>query len=301
MHASHLLSRAAVAAGALAAGVALLVLAAAVPARATGVGDWAHVWEVVQLVNAQPPAGTIVYYFGDSVARESIASDEAWTRQLQARAAAAGRRADVVAYTLAGHSQTFGMDRTILGGLPPSPAGQPQGIVLIGLGVSRFIGPPLTRRPAHVESPSAGELPVLSPWARHHYDDRPVLSVARKRKLAARWMERRWAGFRRNRAANLDAVELLIQGCLSRGLRPVLFELPLNRAIVGRRLDKPRSSYRSGCLALARAYGADYISLQDDRRMSDSGFWDIHHLVRPGYERWQSLVSDEVVGLLPPL
>jgi hypothetical protein len=281
----------------------MLVVLAAVPARAqaAGVGDWAHVWEVVQLVSAQPPAGTIVYYFGDSVARESIGSDEAWTRQLQERAAAAGRRADVVAYTLAGHSQTFGMDRTILGGLPPSPAGQPQGIVLIGLGVSRFIGPPLTQRPAHVESPSAGELPVLSPWARHHYDDRPSLSAARKRKLAARWMERRWAGFRRNRAANLAAIELLIQDCVARGLRPVLFELPLNRAIVGGRLDRPRSSYRSGCLALARAYGADYISLQDDWRVPNPGFWDIHHLVRPGYERWQSLVSDEVVGLLPRL
>jgi hypothetical protein len=277
----------------------VLVLLAAAPPQARAVDDWAHVWEVVQFVRAQPPAGPVFYYLGDSIARESTVGDAAWTAQLQSRAQSAGRRADVVAFTLAAHNQTFGMDETVVAGLPSPAEGQPEPIVLIGVGISRFIGPPAPLPPARVEPPAEGELPVLSPWVQHHYDGRRLLSTSRKRELVSRWMERRWPAFRANRAANLVSIERTILACRAAGLRPVLVDLPLDLAAIGRGLDKPRSSYRSGCKALARQHGVGYISLQPGLSMPDKGFWDLHHLVRRGYTRWQSRLSDALVRLIP--
>ena len=46
------------------------------------------------------------------------------------------------ALQLAGHNQTFGMDETSSERCLATPAGQPKGILLIGVGISRFIGPP---------------------------------------------------------------------------------------------------------------------------------------------------------------
>ncbi len=304
----------AVSAGWLVALVAFALLVAVPPAPAgarlagtgltAGVDDWVHIWEAVQLVNVRqalpdPPTGPVVYYLGDSIARESTVSDEGWTRQLNRRAASAGRRADAVVFTVAGHNQTFGMDETIIDALPTTPPGQPSGIVLIGVGISRFIGPPTTQSPAHVDSPPAGGLPVLSRWVRHHYDDRALLSVARKRELVPRWMDRRWAGFKRNRTANLRTISNVIAACKARNLRPVLFDLPLNLAIIGSGLDAPRSSIHSGCSALARKHGITYLRLQPSLKLRNTAFWDIHHLVRLGYTAWQTRLSNELVRMLP--
>jgi hypothetical protein len=292
----------------LLAAILLLSLSAA-PARAGGVDDWVHTWEVVQysqvrLTLPDPstgelPTGAVVYYLGDSIARESTVSDEVWTRQLQTRAAAAGRRADAVAFTVASHNQTFGMDETIVEGLPATPAGGLRGIVLIGVGLSRFVGPPLSEPPARVAPPPAGALPELSPWVQHHYDDRPLLSVTRKKELVPRWMDRRWASFKRNRAANLAAIGRVIVACKAKGLRPVLLDLPLDLAVVGNGLERPRSSVSAGCRDLARRYHIRYLSFLRSIALPNTAYWDIHHLVKTGYVSWQSRLSDELVRLFP--
>ena len=95
----------------------------------------------------RPPPQAMVYALGDSITRESISSDSAWTRQLRNRAGAAGK-AVPAAFTLAGHSQTFGMDGQLVAAIPPRWAGQPRGIVLIGFGLSGFIEPPDKQTPA---------------------------------------------------------------------------------------------------------------------------------------------------------
>ena len=110
-----------------------------------------------------PPNGAMVYYLGDSIARESTVSDAAWTDMLGRKTARAGK-VPAFGYTVAGHNQTFGMDEKIVQGLPPTQAGQPKGILLIGVGISRFIGPPTPlapfrstrRRPASCPSSARG-------------------------------------------------------------------------------------------------------------------------------------------------
>ena len=198
----------------------------------------------------RPPPQAMVYALGDSITRESISSDSAWTRQLRNRAGAAGK-AVPAAFTLAGHNQTFGMDGQLVAAIPPRRAGQPRGIVLIGVGLSRFIGPPDKQTPVDLGPPDADVRPQLSSWRRHLYDGRRPLSLSYKRQLMRRWMERRWAGFAADRRANLAALTRVIKACKAKGLRPVILDQPLDRKLVGSRLRRPRLSIRNGCSALA--------------------------------------------------
>jgi hypothetical protein len=287
------------------AAASLAVLVVLPPAVASaGVDDWRHNWEVIQLVNVlqeqpKPPDGALVYYLGDSIGRESVVGDASWTRVLTRRAEAAGK-VRAFGYTVSGHNQTFGMDAKIVDGLPSTPAGQPRGILIIGVGVSRFIGPPTPMKPASVDPPDPGELPVLSPWRRHLYDGRDPIPTARKRALVPRWMDRRWEGFKANRAENFRAIGAVIEAAKKKGLRPVLLDLPLNVAMVGHGLDKPRNSIRSGSAALARKHHIKYVRFNGAIGLPSSAYWDLHHLLEPGYKRWQVRLSGELVKLLPP-
>jgi hypothetical protein len=286
-------------------GLAAFALLAVVPTTASAaVDDWVHSWEVVRLVDYQqsqvtPPDGVFVYYLGDSIARESIISDASWTRALARRAADAGRVTVFAARGVAGHNQTFGMDEALVKGLPSTPGAQPRGIVLIGVGISRFIGPPASMAPAPLESPAPGEEPPLSPWVQHHYDDRAPLSLARKRELVPRWMERRWAGFRANRKKNVAAIQRVITLCRSKGLRPILIDLPLDLRVVGSGLNKPRTAIRSAVDGLASRNGIRYVRFNGSLDLPSSAFWDLHHLRASGYRRWQARLSDEIVKALP--
>lgn len=285
-----------------------LATLAAAPATATavssGVDDWVHTWEVVRLAAYQqsrpePPGGVSVYYLGDSIGRESTISDASWTRLLKRKAAAAGRIPVSSARGVAGHNQTFGMDETIVRGLPPTPERQPRGIVLIGVGISRFIGPPAPMDPAALEPPPPGQEPPLSPWVQHRYDGRAPLSLARKRELVPRWMERRWDGFVANKRDNVREIQRLVDLCKGKGLRPILLDLPLDLRIAGPGLARPRTAIRTAMDSLAERNRIRYLHFNGSLDLPSSSFWDLHHLLRPGYERWQARLSAELVKALP--
>lgn len=269
---------------------------------AAGVDDWVHIWEVVRLVDYQQsrltaPSGAFVYMLGDSIARESTINDASWTRSLARKAAAAGKVRVYSARDLAGHNQTFGMDERIVEGLPATPSRQPAGIVLIGVGISRFIGPPAPMdRPSLPAAP--GVEPPLSSWRQHHYDGRAPLSLTRKRELVPRWMERRWAGFQENKARNVAAIQRVIDICKDKGLRPILLDLPLDLRVAGSGLAKPRRAIRAAMDGLARKNDIGYVHFNKSLDLPSSSFWDLHHLLRPGYERWQARLSAEVVKRL---
>jgi hypothetical protein len=280
-------------------GALTLLLALPATAFAEGTGEWRHGWEVVQLVQLAQPEGTPIFYLGDSTARESTVRDAVWTLQLRRLAAAAGRTTATRVFTLASHGQTFGMDGQFIAAMPPRGAHTPRGIALIGVGLSRFIGPPIDRRPAKVRPPSPGEPPVLHRWTQHLYTDRAPLSLARKQELVPRWMRRRWAGFHRNLGANFVALDRLLALCRDRGLRPVLVDLPLDVRVVGHGLDKARAAYQAGCRRLARRYHAPYLSLQAPAPLPTTDYWDLMHLLPQGSRVWQSRFSRRLVKLLP--
>jgi hypothetical protein len=245
-----------------------------------------------------PPDGIMVYYLGDSIARESTVSDASWSEQLERRAGRAGK-ATAFGFTVAGHNQTFGMDERIVEGLPVTPDRQPRGIVLIGVGISRFIGPPTPLDRPALDPVAPDAEPPLSAWVQHRYAGRAPLSPARKRELAARWMERRWDGLQANRRHNFAAISRLIATCKAKRLRPILLDQPLDLAVVGHRLDRPLSVIRGRCADIARRNGIKYLRFNRSLGLRSAVFWDLHHLLGPGSTRWQSRLSDELVKLLP--
>jgi hypothetical protein len=280
----------------LAALLPLLALPASASAR---IGEWRHAWEVVQLTQLSPPRGTPIFYLGDSTTRESTVRDALWTRQLRRRAVAAGKTTATVVFTLASHGQTFRMDRQLLSAMPARAAGAPPGIAVIGVGLSRFIGPPVRRRPAAVKPPGAGRAPSLHPWVQHLYTDREPLPLTRKHELVPRWMDRRWDGFRRYRRDNLRAVDRLLAVTRARGLRPVLLEMPLDVRVVEGGLDRPRGAYRVALRRLAKRHHAEYLSLNRRGALPTGDYWDLMHLLPEGSRVWQSRLSDQLVEFLP--
>ena len=290
---------------ALALVLAAVTASAALPAVASaGVDDWVHIWEVVRLAEYQqsqpsPPPGVFVYLLGDSIGRESVVSDASWKKAMAKKAAAAGKVTVSAAYDVSGHNQTFGEDEKIVQGLPSTPLGRPKGIVLIGVGISRFIGPPKADvHPASLPGTNI-EPPPLSAWVQHHYDGRRPLPLSRKRELVPRWMDSRWTGFKAYRKDNVAKIQEVVDLCQSKGLRPIILELPLDLRVVGSGLDRPLHAIRNDMTRLASREGIRYIRFDRALNLPTSSFWDLHHLLRPGYERWQARLSAEVVKGLP--
>ena len=252
------------------------------------VGEWRHAWQVVGLLRARPPLAPVVLYLGDSTARESVVSDAAWTRALRRRGAA------VRAFTLASHDQTFRTDRRFIEDLP-----RLRGLALIGVSLSRFVGPPVRGpfgRPA-VFKP--GHRPRLSHWVRHYYDTRPAKTAAAKQARVVHWELSRTGKFRRYRAANLRALAKLVAACRARGLRPVLVQLPQNLAVVGHQLDRERAALSRGCRRVAAKLHVKFLDFQLAPDLTSADFYDTCHLVRPGAVKWQQGLTGWTVRLLP--
>jgi hypothetical protein len=112
-------------------------------------------------------------------------------------------------------------------------------------------------------------------------------------------MDLRWAGFKANKAANVAKIQRLIDLCQSKGLRPIILDLPLDLRVVGSGLDKPRNAIRFAMNGLANKNDIPYIHFNRALSLPSSSFWDLHHLLRPGYERWQARLSSEVTKALP--
>ena len=236
---------------------------------------------------------------GSSKSRDLTALVSVGGSRFRRRARAAGRSPSLVVFTIASHGQTFRMDRQFVDAMPPRPPRAPRGVAVIGVGLSRFIGPPLARRAARVDLAPPASAPRLHPWIRHLYDARPPLPLSRKYELVPRWMDRRWAGFREHRRANLRALARLVEACRAKGLEPVLVDLPLDVRVVGHGLDRARRSYGTAVRHIARAQHVSYLTPAGPP-LPTNDFWDLMHLLPPGAAAWQSRLSDRLVRLLPP-
>jgi hypothetical protein len=269
---------------------------AAHPAALTygSVGDWSHEWTVVRRLQASPPKGLVVYYLGDSTARESIVSDSSWAAEILRLGGPAVRTV-----SLTGHDQTFAMDISLVSALPPTP-----GIALIGVGLSRMIFDPTAPEPAKKgggQPVASGSTPLpgasQTGWVRHHYDNRHRYTFAQQRVIARRWIRWHAAQFKANRAANLADLGRLVALCRSKGLRPVLVDMPFNLPAGGHTLAKPRALYRIACIRLARQDGIHYASFLRSLHLPARDFWDNAHLLRAGYVIWQRRLARLVINL----
>jgi len=255
---------------------------AAAPRGASG-DDWKHVLQVVANLRADPPATPIVCVLGGSAARESTISDASWAAQI-----AAGGGPAVAAYNLGSRNRTLAQDIALVKQLPRGA-----GIVFIGINVGRFTSPPSSPK-VTLPQPVA----TLPPYEQHQYTQRNVKSAAKKKALVSRWLAERYPAFRANYASSLETLGALVAACRSRGYAPVLLELPRDTAVIGARLDAPVTRFTADCKALAKKRGIPWVSFVDEARLSDGDFYDLWHLVEPGREVWQGLLSKETVRLL---
>ena len=255
----------------------------ATSADAGGGNDWAHVLQVVANLKAQPPAEPVVGLLGGSAARESTISDASWARQVKQLGGPS-----VATYNLGSRNRTFAQDVALIRALPEMP-----GIVYIGINVVRFTAPPSSPK-LELPKPTAS----LPPYRQHKYSKSRILSVAKKKALLRDWLAKRYPVFKRNYATSAGVLEKLVKVCRQSGMRPVLFELPRNTAIIGHQLDAPVSRYRKTCQALAKKYDIPYVSFVAQAKLPNSSFYDLWHLVEPGRTVWQGLLSTKTVELL---
>jgi hypothetical protein len=188
----------------------------------------------------------VVYLLGGSAARESTINDSSWAAQVRHVGGPHVRTCN-----LGSSGQTYFQDISVVNHLPGVPS-----IVLIGVGLGRYVPQPVRAATRGGEQPTAD----------------PVGSTAQ--------------------------LELLIEACQTRGLHPVLLEMPLNLPIVRHALDKPRKRYRNSCRALAKKYGIPKINFLSKVGLVSGDFYDMSHLVEPGRVKWQLRLSKTVVSLL---
>ena len=260
----------------------------------TGSPDWQHALQVVATLKASPPNGPVVYLLGGSAARESTISDKSWAAQVRRLG---GLRART--YNLGSSQQTYAQDIVIVNQLPVLP-----GVVLIGVDLGRYVRVPLKGVTPGGEQPDANtgaqagaRLPTRA-YNQHHYSVRHILTNAQKRQCVDRWATSGYRFFEKNFAGNAAQLDQLIATCQTRGLHPVLLELPLNQPIIGHSFDAACKTYRDSCRALAKKYGIPNIDFVDKLHLVNGDFYDLFHLIEPGRVKWQLRLSKTVVSLL---
>jgi hypothetical protein len=257
----------------------------ATPRHTSGGGgnDWRHVLQVVANLRAQPPAKPIVLLLGGSAARESTISDAAWAAQTAADGGPA-----VAAFNLGSRNRTLAQDVALVKKLPKQPA-----LVYIGINLGRFTSPPSSPT---IKLPDP--VPTLPAYEQHQYTQTDIKPAAKKKALVVDWVANRYPAFKANYATSLKTLGALVAACQARGLKPVLIELPRDTAVIGAALDTPVKRFTADCRALARKKGVPWVSFVDQARLPDGDFYDLWHLVEPGREVWQALLSKETAKLL---
>jgi len=255
----------------------------AAAAGTASVSDWAHVLQIVAMLKAQPPVEPVVVLFGGSAARESTISDSNWRWQIEVKGGPA-----TAAYNLGARNRTLAQNVAIVQALPKGPT-----IVYIGINLGAFTS---AQKTATISLPKP--VTPLPAYKQHSYSQSKILSVANKKRLVRAWLADRYPVFKRNYATSAGVLEKLVKVCRQSGMRPVLFELPRNTAIIGHQLDAPVSRYRKTCQALAKKYDIPYVSFVAQAKLPNSSFYDLWHLVEPGRTVWQGLLSTKTVELL---
>ncbi len=268
--------------------LALFVLALGVlvpalaPTRASAAvewpaADWKHTKVVITYLRQHPAATRpVVHLLGGSVARESTIGDRSWRRQI---VDLGGPR--VLAFNLGATNQTYRDNIEMVELLPSRP-----GLVLIGVNVGRYT------KGSHLRfhySPVSGHLTLaqVDAYPQHRFGTGNIMTDSEKRALVSEWLRIRYPAFKEHFAYQAARLRELVELCQARGLKVVMFNLPINRQIVGHRLDAPRERYKRDCLNVSATYGVPYVDFVSDVRLSSRDFIDNWHLAPSGRVRWQ--------------
>ena len=249
--------------------------------------EWTRVLKALAFMRANTPTRPVVVLLGGSAARESTISDASWREQIVAKGGPA-----TLAWNMGSRNRTMAQNVAVVKALPKGV----KALVYIGINLGSFTS---AQKTASITLPSPA--PTSSPSLRqpHQYGTTTgILTMAKKRALVQGWLADRYPVYKSNFATSAGVLETLIKVCRARGYKPVLFELPRNTDIIGGSLNAPTTKYRAKCKALAAKYGIPWVSLVNQARLPNSGFYDLWHLVEPGRTVWQGLLSVKTAALL---
>ncbi len=260
--------------------------AGAPDAKGASGADMRRVIHALGYMRAVASAKPVVVLLGGSAAREATISDGSWRREIEANGGPA-----TLAWNMGSSNRTMAENVAIVEHLPRAA----QAIVFIGINLGSF-----TSTDGTASFPTA--TPPTSPPSLqqpHRYSVKTgVLTTGKKRTLLRKWMTDRYPVYKRAFKSSAAVLEQLIRLCLERGYQPVLLELPRNVAVIADSMEAPTQKYRMTCKALAAEYGIPWVSFVSRAKLPDSAFYDLWHLVEPGREVWQSLLSAETAALL---
>jgi hypothetical protein len=246
--------------------------------------DWYHILAVLEELRERPPSRPLVVLLAGSSGRESTVSDESWSAEVSELGGPA-----VAAYNLSSRNKTFTHDLDLVRLLPRTPT-----LVFIGVNLGRFTVSP------DVQARGPATLPDDLEFShnQHHYARRVILPPEEKQLAIDEWLSKRSAQFGACCAANRAVLDEVVRVCLARGYEPVLLELPRDKEAIGDRLDDPIARYQRGCKAVAEEYGIPYIDFIEEADLTTTDFYDLAHLIEPGYVEWQRLLAQTTVELL---
>ena len=141
-----------------------------------------------------------------------------------------------------------------------------------------------------------GHLPTRT-YGQHRYNLKHNHTVAEKERMVRVWNTRWYKKFERHLEFHLAMLEQVLTRCRERGLHPVLLELPLNRDLVGDRLDHAAAQYQGPVRALAAEYHAPYLDFNDEVAIPNGYFHDLSHLAEPGRVIWQAELARRLAAL----
>ena len=165
-------------------------------------------------------------------------------------------------------------------------------IVYIGINLGRFC---LPTGSASVTLPRPRPLPR---YPQHVYQRNNIQSWSTKEYYVSYWLSARYPEFRANFSSELAMLEKIVRTAKSRHLRVALVDLPRDLPVIGSAFSGPVSRYQAGCAALARRHHIPWLHFNGAARYVDRDFFDIFHLVEPGREKYQSILSDKTIRLL---
>ena len=244
--------------------------------------DWQHSVQVVANLRARPPKVPVVVLLGGSSARECTVHDDDWTSQIARRSGY-----DVLTYNLASKHRSYAQDLAFVRLLPRVPT-----IVYIGINLGRFC---ITPRAATIHLPHPRKLTY---YPQHVYSRNHIQSASTKRYYVDYWLQARSPEFSSNYGGELAMLEQIIRTCKRRHLRVALLDLPRDLPVIGASFNGPVSRYQAGCASLAKRWDIPWLHFVAAAHFVDRDFFDIFHLVEPGREKFQSILSDKTIRLL---
>lgn len=260
--------------------------------------DWRHLGRVLYYYSTHQPQRPMVLLLGGSAARESTLTKAEWRRQVKAMGGPS-----VLAFNLGTSNQTYDHSIRVVEHLPEGA----KIVVFIGVNLGRYTRPKppndgsLDRVQGAIRTARESGATTIGAYAGSRFVPSDMLSVAEKRAAVTKWLRTRYPVFKKYRRYNEGRLRDLVQLCLDRGYRPVIVNLPINRSIVGRRLNTPRAQVARNCRAVAQefaAYGVRYVDWVPKVPLRNTDFVDSSHMLRSGRVKWQPKLSRLTVNVL---